>query len=145
MQNLLRQRTAAAAGTYAHYAGPQRASYIDVADIAAVAAVVAAGGFDGQALELTGPEALGADDIARALTMATGRAVEVASFAPREVKETLLAQGAPSWLASIQAELYEAVREGRATHVAAVTPTVETVTGRAPGTLQQFAADNFGS
>ncbi|HEX6522802.1 MAG TPA: hypothetical protein VF070_22800 [Streptosporangiaceae bacterium] len=57
----------------------------------------------------------------------------------------MLAQGAPPWLASIQAELYEAVHEGRAAHTAVVTPTVETLTGRPPRTIQQFAADNFGS
>lgn len=145
MQNFLRQRAAIEAGTYRHYAGEQRVSYLDVADIARVAAVVARGGFDGQTLELTGPESLGADEVARLLTAAAGRPVQVVPVTPRELEAALLAQGAPAWLAAIQAELYQAVQDGRAVHVEAVTPAVEAVTGQAPRGLGQFLADAFGS
>jgi uncharacterized protein YbjT (DUF2867 family) len=142
MQNLLRQRAGIEAGSYSHYAGHQRAAYIDAADIAAVAAVVAAGGFDGKALELTGPAALGAEDIARALAEVTGRPITVTSPTPAEMKRALLAQGAPPWLADAQVEMLQAVHDERATHVAALTPTVEATTGRAPRSLQEFLADS---
>lgn len=138
MQNLLRQRAAIAAGTYAHFHGTQRAAYIDVADIAAVAAAVAAGGFDGRALELTGPESLGTADIAAALTAAAGRDVTVVSLSPCQVRDAVLAQGGPTWLADVQHELAESMQGGRGGHVAAVTPDVAAVTGRAPRTLRQF-------
>jgi uncharacterized protein YbjT (DUF2867 family) len=144
MQNLIRQQDSIAAGKYLEYAGGRPIAWIDVADIARVVAVVADGSYDNRTLELTGPDALDAEDLARVLHAATGRTIEVVSLTPSQLKAAMVAKGAPQWLADVQHELYEAIHADRAPHVSVVTGDIEAVTGTRPRTLAEFASDIFG-
>lgn len=143
MQNLLRQKETIAAGRYVDSVGGRRITWIDVADIARVAAVVAGGGYDGETLELTGPEPVGAQDIARALTEVTGHEVEAVSVTPTQLHDALLAQGLPEFVADAQRELLEAIESGQASHFEIATDAVERVTGTAPRTFAEFAVETF--
>jgi uncharacterized protein YbjT (DUF2867 family) len=143
MQNLLRQRDRILAGTYAEPLGDARVSYVDVRDIGRVAACVCDGGYDGQALTLTGSRALSGTDVAEALTRALDRDVAFASPDRRDVAVAMLERGRPLWHADATLELYRNVHHGRAPHVAAITGDVQRITGTPPRTLEAFAREAF--
>jgi uncharacterized protein YbjT (DUF2867 family) len=143
MQNLLRQRQSIESGLYTEPLGDIRVALLDVGDMAAVAVAVAGGRFDGRALVLTGGEPLSGEEIAAKLASAMGHAVRFVSPDLESFKATLLGRGVPGWRVAAQVELYGAVLSGRAPHLAAVSPDVAVVTGRAPRTLEQFARLGF--
>lgn len=145
MQNLLRQRTAIALGSYVEPLGTAAASYVDVFDLAAVAVAVADGPFDGRALALTGPAALTGEQMAGALAAASGRPVRFVSPALPQFRAALAERGMPAWQADALLELYEAVQSGRAPHLATVTADIAEVTGRRPRSFEQFALSAFGA
>jgi uncharacterized protein YbjT (DUF2867 family) len=134
MQNLLRQRVLIEGGTLIDANDGRPAALIDVADIAAVAAIVAAGRHDGRALTLSGPAALTAEQIADTLATAMGRPVQVRALIPDALHAALLSQGSPRWFADAQRELATGVCQGRADFTAELTDTVADLTGhrRAP-------------
>jgi uncharacterized protein YbjT (DUF2867 family) len=114
-------------------------SYVDVRDIAAVAATILTtdpAKHHGQAYTLTGPEALSGQAIATALTQATKRPV---SYIPVSEEAARQAMGqAPDWMTDAMLELYSVARAG---HAATLTPTIEQLIGRPPYTFEQFAQD----
>lgn len=144
MQNMLQQRAGIAAGRYVEPSGGAATSLIDIRDIAAVAVAVA-DGHDGEALTLTGPEAVTGTRIAEILAEATGRPVAFASPPVAAFRAALLDQGMPGWRADGLAELYQAIADGRAGHLAKVSPAVERITGRPPRSLRDFAREAFGA
>lgn len=143
MQNLLLQIASVQAGQFVEPSASRASSLIDVRDIAAVAVGVADGGYDSQALDLTGPEALTGSDIAEALSVAMGKPVAFASPPIAAFRAALLDRGAPLWRVDALAELYQNIQDGRAPYLARTTPDVERVTGRAPRTLREFVVENF--
>jgi uncharacterized protein YbjT (DUF2867 family) len=144
MQNILLQRRAIEAGRYGEPLGAAASSLIDVRDIADVAVLAARGDHDGEAVVLTGPEALRGDDIARILSEACGRAVTFASPSIGVFRKSLVDQGAPAWRVDALAELYEAIQAGAAGHVGRVAPGVEEIIGRPPRAFRNFAQEMFG-
>jgi NAD(P)H dehydrogenase (quinone) len=143
MQNILLQRSAIEAGRYVEPAGANAASLIDVRDIAAVAVLAAGGAYDGEALELTGSEAITGAEIAEILSETSGKPVRFASPTIEAFCSGLRDQGAPSWRVEALAELYQATRAGRAGHIARVSAQVRTITGRPPRSLRDFAKEAF--
>jgi uncharacterized protein YbjT (DUF2867 family) len=143
MQNLLLQRASIEAGRLVEPSESHRSNLIDVRDIAAVAVAVSAGGYDYQALDLTGPEALSGPEIAEALSAATRKPVTFISPSIAAFRAALLDRGAPLWRVDALAELYQNIQDGRAPHIAPTTPDVERVTGRAPRTLREFVMESF--
>ena len=145
MQNMMQQREGIAAGRYVEPTGNAATSLIDIRDIAAVAVAVADGSHDGEALTLTGPEAVTGAGIAEILTEVTGQPVAFASPPVAAFCTALLDRGLPGWRVDGLAELYQAIADGRAGHLARVSPTVERITGRPPHSLRDFVRGAFGA
>ncbi len=114
-------------------------SFIDARDIAAVAAkALTEDGHHAQAYTLTGARAHSRDEVAEAISRATGKTVEYRPVPEAQFQEGMRSAGAPEHYVALMTELYRAVRAG---YTGAVTDTVERVTGRAPLTLERFAQD----
>jgi NAD(P)H dehydrogenase (quinone) len=122
---------ALATGRHVHNEGDGRMSYVARADCAAVAAVVlTSDGHDGKMYDVTGPEALSADDVAALFAELGGRPVEALS-----VDDDAYVAGLVE-----HAHMPEPVARGLATfglgarrgYLAAVSDTVADLTGVAP-------------
>jgi uncharacterized protein YbjT (DUF2867 family) len=141
MQNLLGQAASVKAGTLYVPAGQGKAPFVDCRDIGAVAAACLAEGepHAGRAYELTGPEALGYDDIAATLSKVLGRSVNYADVPATAAVEAMTRSGLPMWLAEALTELSTQMKLGR---FAAVSDAVRRVAGRDPIRFEQFARDH---
>jgi NAD(P)H dehydrogenase (quinone) len=121
-------------GRFVHNRGAGGCSYIARSDCAAAAAAVLTGdGHEGQVYELTGPESLDADSLAALYSEFGDRSVESVSVGDDELLRVLAADagtdGHVQYGATLAISLGRAIREER---FAAVTATVEQLTGRAP-------------
>jgi uncharacterized protein YbjT (DUF2867 family)/ketosteroid isomerase-like protein len=140
MSNLLANADSVVGGRLLAPAAHARASFVDPADIAAVAAAVLADGQRGtDPLVLTGPTAISYTEIAAVLSAVTGRRVDYVPLAPDQAHEALLAQGLPPWLV---AHLHGAFRLLRAGTFEAVTDVVPSRLGRPARTLADWAEDH---
>ena len=127
-------------GIIALPAAEGRTSFIDVRDIAASAAAALLNSrFDGQAFNLTGPEALGYSDAAAILSAVSGRSIRYLPVDDAAFIATLTGAGVPAGYVAFLASLFPPVREG---WTATVTDDVETLTGTAPRSLGSYAADH---
>jgi uncharacterized protein YbjT (DUF2867 family) len=143
MQNLLLQKASIEAGRFVEPSESHWSSLIDVRDIAAVAVGVSAGGHDYLALDLTGPEALSGSEIARVLSTVMRKPVTFSSPPIAAFRAALLDRGAPLWHVNALVELYQNIQDGRAPHIARITPNVERASGRTPRTLREFVVESF--
>ncbi|MFJ4691793.1 NAD(P)H-binding protein [Streptomyces sp. NPDC088766] len=113
--------------------GSGRVAFVDAEDIAAVAVRALT---DEQApntdLVLTGPEALGYDDIAAIITEVTGRPVTHRRLSCEQMRDRLAAQ-MPAEFAAMLADLDRAIAQGAEDRV---TDTVQRLTGRPPRTFR---------
>jgi len=118
--------------------GQARISAIDVRDIAAVAATaLSEPGHTAATYTLTGPEAVTHDEIAAALTAATGHEVQFLDVPPAAFAEQL--RGVlPDWQVDGLLEDYAHYARGEA---AEVLPTVAEITGRPARDLTGFATE----
>jgi uncharacterized protein YbjT (DUF2867 family) len=119
--------------------GEGKIAYIDVRDIAAVAASILTadiGQHQGQAYTLTGPAALSGHEAAQALSQATGRSISYVDI-PEEAARQAMAQ-LPHWMTDALLELHAMAKAG---YAAATTSTVQELTGHPPFTFEQFAHD----
>lgn len=141
MQNTLAFAASAAAdGVIRGAWGEGRMAYVDVRDVAAVAAhVLLADGHEGAAYELTGPQALTVADVAEALSRATGRPVRYEDVAADAVRSALRGRGAPEWFAEAMAEVMAHVR---ASGTGRVTDAVRQNLGRPARTYEEFAREH---
>lgn len=120
-------------------AGHGRTSFIDVRDIAAVAALtLTEDGHENKAYTLTGSEALTYDEVAQILTEVTGRPVRYAN--PNLVRFVLQKrrEGLAWGFVIVMAGIYLTAALGRAD---GRTDEVPRLLGRAPITVRQFAQD----
>lgn len=128
-------------GVIAVPAGQGRSSFIDVRDIAAsAAAALTRSDFDGQAFNLTGPQALGYADAAAVLSGVLGHTVRYQAVDDGSFVAQLVAAGVPADYAQFLASIFHPVREG---WTAAISGAVQELTGRAPIALRQYAADHL--
>lgn len=141
MQNLLGQaRQIAATGSIYQPVGDARGSFIDVRDIAAVAArTLTEEGHDEQTYTLTGPEALSYHEVAAKLSEAAGRSITYVPVSPEQFRAGALGAGLPEWLVSALERLNEIFASGQA---AGVSDAVRRVGRKEPHTFDQFARDN---
>lgn len=127
-------------GQIALPAGEGQSSFIDVRDIAQSAvAALTTNRFDGQAFNLTGPEALGYGQAARVLSETIGKPLTYTPIDDQAFVATLTNVGVPGDYASFLASIFYPVREG---WTAAVTDHVQALTGEAPRTLATYARDH---
>jgi uncharacterized protein YbjT (DUF2867 family) len=121
-------------------AGNGKTSFIDIRDIAAVAAraLIVEEGHIGRAYTLTGGEALSYDEAAAILSEVLGRPIHYAKPSLPHFIWRKWREGTPLGFAFIMAFLYMNTRSGRA---ARVTPDVEKLLSRPPITFRQYVED----
>ena len=141
MQNLLRQGALIRdTGTFAQPATTAPISFVDVRDVARVAArVLTSAGHAGAVYTVTGPEALTYDQAAATFTQVLGRPVRFTGLSDEEARSALLRSGLPEFHADALLDVSRAYRHGGAD---LVTTTVRDLTGRAPMTFEQFVRDH---
>lgn len=118
-------------------AGDGRVAAVAIDDVADVATLVLRepGRHDGQVYELSGPQALTLEQVAEIITFVTGRETGYHDETVAEAYASRAAYGAPDWQAEAWVSTYLAIRGGE---LAAVTDTVERLTGVAPLTLDDL-------
>jgi uncharacterized protein YbjT (DUF2867 family) len=142
MQNALTQmgETIRRENSFYSSSADGKVSHIDARDIAAVAVrVLTEPGHEGQAYDLTGPEALTYDAYAHELSSALGRTITHVNLSPEVLEQNLLAEGLPEHFVAWLTDLERYYREGSAS---LITDTVERLTGRPPTPFAQFARDH---
>lgn len=133
----------AAGGVYYLPLGDGKISYIDVRDIAAVAAtVLTATGHEGKAYTLTGGEAISVSEVAQAISAATGKTFSYVNVPEEAARNAMKEHHVPDWMASALMELHAIGKAGYAAHIS---PDVEKITGGAPTLFSRFAKDNAGA
>jgi uncharacterized protein YbjT (DUF2867 family) len=141
MQNILTYYAPSIRAQGAFYAamGNARTSFIDVRDVAAVAArTLTSPGHACKTYELNGPEALTYGEVAEKITRASGRNVQYVDIPAAQQKEAMLDQRLPDWLVTALLDLQAYYTGGKGGEVDDV---VSTILGRAPRTMDQFLAD----
>ena len=116
-------------------AGEGRTSFVsrdDLADVGAAVLLDDSGRFDGQALDVTGPEALSMADAARVLTEVTGIPTEYRRQTVDEAWATRRPSGHPDWEIEGWVTSYLAIAAGE---LSTVTDVVLTVTGHPARTV----------
>ncbi len=141
MQNLLfSAETIREQGAFYGGYGDGAVSYVDVADVGAVAAhVLSSDGHEGAVYAPTGPAALTAVQVAAAISAALGREVRYVELPADQLRQGMLGAGMPEWNVDGLLELYADYRRGAAP---VVTDEVEKATGRPARSLADFLADN---
>ena len=141
VQNILTYYASSIRTEGAFYAamGHARTSFIDVRDVAAVAArTLTSPGHAGKTYELNGPEALTYGEVAEKITQASGRRVQYVDIPVAQQKQAMLDQRLPDWLATALLDLQAYYTGGKGGEVDDV---ISTILGRAPRTMDQFLAD----
>jgi uncharacterized protein YbjT (DUF2867 family) len=114
-------------------------SLIDTRDVGRVAAEILTGSeHEGQAYELSGPEALTQDRQMAILSEALGREIRFVAPPDEEWRAGALAAGLPEWLADRLIDLQRYFRNGEASRI---TGEVERLTGSPPTSFRRFAQD----
>jgi len=128
-------QTALASGTFAHNQRGGRTAYVSREDCAAVAAAWLAGGAEhaGRTYDITGPELLGADDLARLYAATGGSPVAAQDLDDDAFNAGLQAAGLASEVAGLLASFGAAIRGG---HLDQRSTTVQEMTGRPPRTVR---------
>jgi uncharacterized protein YbjT (DUF2867 family) len=143
MQNLLgdhpHARSARTDGEIVTATGSGRVGFVDAGDIAAVAVHALVDGVPrtGEYL-LTGPEALGYDDVAGVLSEITGRPVRHRSASVAELTARLVAAGYPPDFSAMLAALDADIARGTEDRI---TSAVQDVTGRPPRSFREVVAE----
>jgi uncharacterized protein YbjT (DUF2867 family) len=139
MQNVINYMGQTVKGQGALYssAAEAKVSTVDARDIGAVAArVLTEAGHEGKSYDLTGPAALGYADVAAILTRVLGRPITYVPITDEEYKRGSVAAGIPEAYADALVNLNANYREGK---FARLSPDVQALLGRAPGTFEEFA------
>jgi uncharacterized protein YbjT (DUF2867 family) len=117
----------------------RRTAIVHEADIGAVAgAVLAAGGYGGQALTVTGPEVLTPRALVHTIGAAIGKDIRLIELSEAEAREQWQASGYPEEVI----EFFVWALGNTPTVGYTVAPTVEQVTGRPARTFAQWAAEH---
>lgn len=122
--------------------GDGKASFIDIRDIASVAAeALTSNGHAGKIYTLTGPAALGVADVAQILSKASGRKISYVDVPESAAREGMLQAGFPGWQVEALMELHAINKQSL---WSAVTSDVQEITGRPATSFEQFARDYAG-
>ncbi len=121
--------------------GQGRISLIDVRDIAAVDAEILASPEKHlqKIYDLTGPEALNNEEIARILSRVIGKPITYVDIDESTARQGLAQMGMPEWNIRLMEGLNRRIKLGM---TAEVTNWVRTIAGRQPTTFEQFARDH---
>ena len=119
--------------------GSAKGSFIDARDIAAVAArLLTSSGFDNRDFDLTGARALDHAEVAAILSQATGKTIGFTDITPEAMLQGLLGAGLPKDYAEFLVLILGYFKAGYSERI---TDAVQQITGQAPRTIEQYAAD----
>jgi uncharacterized protein YbjT (DUF2867 family) len=128
--------------TDSHFVLPMKDGKVGIIDTRDVAAVAAAcltrPGHEGQTYQLTGPEPLSFQQVARSLTTGLGRPITYIDPPAEAYQQALLSMGMPPWFGDALVALFGIYSTGAA---ALVTADVQQITGREPCSFDQFVHD----
>ena len=115
-----------------------KVSFIDVRDIAAVAAeiLIAPEVHIGRTYDLTGPQALSNQEVAHQLSEVAGKLVEYHAISDEVAIEAMSRRGVPLWVVEFMMSLHRHVREGQMENVSSA---VQDIIGRQPIEFSKFA------
>ena len=123
-------------------AGRAKVSFIDSRDISAVAQkLLESGGDDAlsnQAFVLTGPEAIDHDQVAAALSVATGLPIRYQEIEPKVLGDGMRAAGVPGDYVDFLLLILGYLREG---YSSGLTDSVRRILGREPTDIHKYARD----
>lgn len=123
--------------------GDSRMSYLDVRDVAAVAAKALSGGsHSGKTYELNGPEALSSREIAAKIAKAAGRPVKYVDIPMDAQRKAMLDMGMPEWQVTALLDLQLYYLNGRGGEVDGL---LQELLGRSPISMDQFLRENAGA
>jgi len=115
-------------------------SFIDVRDIAVVAARSLAGGeHAGKIYELNGPEAINYAELARKISKVAGHEVKYVDIPMDAQKKAMLEQGMPEWLVAALLDLQQYYLSGKGGETDGL---LQKLLGRAPTTMDEFLKEN---
>lgn len=128
-------------GAFYSSQGEGRAPFIDVRDIAAVAAriLVAPEAHAGQAYVLTGPQALSNREALNLIAQATGRPIDFVNIPEDAAVQSMRDTGMPEFVVSVMSSLNQVIAAG---HLVDTTDAVERITGRSPRTFDDFVREH---
>jgi uncharacterized protein YbjT (DUF2867 family) len=141
MQNVLALAPAIAATSgFGSAAGKGRAGMVDIRDVAAVAAGIAAAPVPhaGRTYWLSGPEAISNYDVAGTLSELLGRTITYTELSFDENREAMIRAGIPAAIAEMNAQAFALNAGGDAEWVSDDVPSI---LGRPARSFRQFAAD----
>jgi uncharacterized protein YbjT (DUF2867 family) len=123
--------------------GNARVSFLDVRDIAVVAAKSLAGGSEhfGKTYELNGPEALTYSELAAKIAKYSGRDVQYVDIPAEKQRQAMLASGMPEWQADALLDLHAYYIKGKGGKIDGL---LEQLIGRPPITMDHFLAECAG-
>jgi uncharacterized protein YbjT (DUF2867 family) len=117
-----------------------RVSFLDVRDIASVAAKTLAGGqHSGKTYELNGPVALSYAEVAEKITKHAGRAVQYVDIPAEAQRKAMLDQGMPAWQVEALLDLQDFYTSGKGGEVDQLLPNL---LGRPPITMDRFLSES---
>lgn len=123
-------------------AGDGRVSFVDVRDIASVAAQVLTnnndGRHNGKAYNITGPEAISYGDVARILSEQLGKKISYVDISEDAARKGMKESGWDDWTINYMMELFNIIRMGYLSQVSSV---IEEVTEKRAISFNQFAKD----
>jgi len=115
-------------------------SFLDVRDIAVVAARSLAGGqHAGKTYELNGPEAINYAELARKISKVAGHQVKYADIPIDAQKKAMLDQGMPEWLVTALLDLQQYYLSGKGGETDGL---LQKLMQRAPITMDEFLKEN---
>jgi uncharacterized protein YbjT (DUF2867 family) len=121
-------------------AGTAKTSFIDTHDIGAVVAkLLVSDEMNNKAFDLTGPEALDHNQIATAISEATGRKITYTDIPPADLKKGLVGAGLPDDYADFLLMIFGFLKQG---YNAGVNGNVKTILGRDPRPFAKVAKES---
>ena len=128
--------------------GDAKVSFVDVRDIAAVAAKVLTEHDEsetrhfGKAYNITGPEAISYYQAAEILSNTAGKKINYVNIPEADARRGMKDMGMDEWFINIAMELFDNYRKGYASQVY---DAVESITGNKPVSFSQFTMDYAGA
>ncbi len=142
LQNIVAYNAPSIRAQGAFYAamGDAKVSYLDVGDIAVVAAKALKGGVHaGKTYELNGPEAISNQELAKRISKVAGRTVNYVDIPESAQREAMLGLGMPEWQVAALLELQQYYKQGGGAKTDGL---LQALIERAPATLDQYLTAN---
>jgi uncharacterized protein YbjT (DUF2867 family) len=143
MQNYVNFHAASIKSQGAFYSpqGDGKVAFIDVSDLAAVAAKILSKpeSHNGKTYVLTGPAAVSNNDVAEVIAKVAGKAVKYVNVPDSAAEDSMKTFGVPIWTIEALTSLNQIIR---ASYASAVSPEVQNLLGRAPRSFMDFAKVN---